>query len=188
MGDHGPAARVRDPEILASPLDDAAHFPGVTPLSCSPRPARPRSRPCCAARPRSCRSARSRSLTGGATPDGRGAPQHGAAEPHRIHRSRPRARVQAGVTIAAARRRAAPRGPGVSAVPTFTGRLRRRHGGDQRRRSRRPSAYGTTRDWVSALTLVLPTGRRAGRRNAGPRERARGMLRAAPGRTGTIRL
>ena len=134
-GDPGPAERVRDPDVLASHLDDAAHFSGghaaelFAPSSeaeVAARAARVRRGPA----DRRAVVADRRSDA-----DGRDAPQHGAAESHRVHRS-DRVRVQAGVTLAALDDALRQRGPGLSAGADVHGRLRRRNGRDQRRRSR----------------------------------------------------
>jgi D-lactate dehydrogenase (cytochrome) len=150
------AVAVRDTEVLASRLEDAAHFVGghatelftptseaevaaVLRLSASVLPIGAQS-----------------SLTGGATPMG-----DAILSTARLNRMEflgaDRVRVQAGVTIAAldeALRKADRLYP---PAPTFTGAF---VGGTIATNAAGAATfkYGTTRQWVEALTVVLPSG------------------------------
>ena len=128
------------------------------------------------------------SLTGGATPMGETARQHRAGSIASSRSASTQVRVQAGVTLADLDRALDRRRPVLSAA---------------RRRSSAPSSaaavatnaagaatfkYGTTRDWVDALTIVLPSGDVLDvERGAHARQRRR-PLRAAARRThGSVR-
>ena len=145
-----------DPDVLASVLEDAAHFPGgrasglVAPASEAEIAAVLRS--ASAVLPIGAQS----SLTGGATPMG-----DIVMSTSRLNRvldvGVSRVRVQAGVTLVeldAVLERASRCYP---PAPTFTGAS---IGGIVATNAAGAATfkYGTTRDWVDALTVVLPTG------------------------------
>ena len=156
MGDHRPAARIRDPEILASHLDDAAHFSGghAAELFAPSSEAEVAAvlRGAAAVLPIGAQS----SLTGGATPMG-----EALLSTARLNLIEfiglDHVRVQAGVTIAALDNALRRVGRAYPPSPTFTGAF---VGGTVATNAAGAATfkYGTTRDWVSALTLVLPTG------------------------------
>ena len=156
-GDADVAPRItRDPDVLASFLEDAAHFPGGFAAGL-------------AAPASEAEVAALRALDAGGSADrravvadrrrdaaGRSAPQHVAPQPD--HRPRPRLCPRRGRRDAGRSRRGARAGgEALSAGADVHGRVRRRH----RRRNAAGAAtfkYGTTRDWVRALTVVLPGG------------------------------
>ncbi len=156
MGDPGPAERVRDPDILASHLDDAAHFSGghAAELFAPSSEAEVAAvlRGSAAVLPIGAQS----SLTGGATPMGE--TLLSTARMNFIEFiGLDRVRVQAGVTIAALDNALRRVGRAYPPFPTFTGAF---VGGTVATNAAGAATfkYGTTRDWVSALTVVLPTG------------------------------
>jgi D-lactate dehydrogenase (cytochrome) len=159
-GDARAAPRIeRDPDVLASFAEDAAHFPGgfaagvAVPSSEAEVAALIRSAP--AILPIGAQS----SLTGGATPNGEivlstarlncildsGAPGADSV------------RVGAGVTLVDLDAALARSGRYYPPVPTFTGAFA---GGIVATNAAGAATfkYGTTRDWVKALTVVLASG------------------------------
>jgi D-lactate dehydrogenase (cytochrome) len=155
-GGPAPARISRDPEILASHLEDASHFPGghtnglitvstEAEVADALRCAR-------AVLPIGARS----SLTGGATPMG-----ETVLSTSRLNRieeiGSDRVRVQAGVTLIDLDTALAAVGKYYPPTPTFTGAF---VGGTVATNAAGAATfkYGTTRDWVLALTVVLPNG------------------------------
>jgi len=155
-GTAGPIEKTRDPDILSSYLEDAAHFSGgharelVT----------PRSEADLAEVVRTARTVlpigAQSSLTGGATPMGEtivstrrltGIEMIGAD----------RVRVGAGMTIDALNRAIEAAGRYYPPSPTFSGAC---VGGTVATNAAGAATfkYGTTRDWVDAITVVLPSG------------------------------
>jgi D-lactate dehydrogenase (cytochrome) len=150
------ASVTRDADILKPHLEDAAHFPGGH----APALAAPASeadvadavRVAAAVLPIGAQS----SLTGGATPMGetivstRRLAGIELAGPDRV-------RVGAGVTLAALDEALEAAGRHYPPSPTFTGAF---VGGTVATNAAGAATfkYGTTRDWVQALTIVLPSG------------------------------
>jgi D-lactate dehydrogenase (cytochrome) len=172
-GDPGPARIERDPEVLAGRLEDAAHFPGghATEL------ATPTSEAQVAHLLLHSRSVlpigAQSSLTGGATPMGERLVS--TVKLNRIESiGTSRVRAQAGVTLAELDRELARAGRYYPPAPTFTGAFL---GGTVATNAAGAATfkYGTTRNWVEALTIVLPTGDvldvERGRTRADPRGR-----------------
>jgi len=146
----------RDPDVLASFLEDAAHFPGgfaagiATPTSESEVAALMRA--ASSVLPIGAQS----SLTGGATP--RGEVILNTSHLNRIVASGDDwIRVQAGVTLVELDLALAKLGKHYPPVPTFTGAF---VGGTISTNAAGAATfkYGTTRDWVRALTVVLANG------------------------------
>jgi len=155
----GDAARpriTRDPDVLATIAEDAAHFPGghaaalVSPASEAEVAAVLRG--ATAVLPVGAQS----SLTGGATPMG-----DVVLSTSRLAQVQDdgigRVRVQAGVTLAELDAVLSRTGRYYPPVPTFTGAT---IGGIVATNAAGAATfkYGTTRDWVEALTVILPTG------------------------------
>jgi D-lactate dehydrogenase (cytochrome) len=146
----------RDPDVLASFLEDAAHFPGgfasgiSTPASESEVAALVRS--ASSVLPIGAQS----SLTGGATPHG-----EVILNTSRLNRIISSGddwiRVEAGVTLVELDLVLAATGKCYPPVPTFTGAF---VGGIVATNAAGAATfkYGTTRDWVRALTVVLANG------------------------------
>ena len=146
----------RDPDVLASFLEDAAHFPGGFAAGI----ATPASEAEVAALVRSASSVlpigAQSSLTGGATP--RGEVLLSTSHLNRILGSGDDwVRVQAGVTLVDLDAALAGIGKHYPPVPTFTGAFA---GGIVATNAAGAATfkYGTTRDWVRALTVVLANG------------------------------
>src|SRR5882672_2989287 len=146
----------RDADVLAAYLEDAAHFPGGFAAGI----AAPVSEADVAALLRSAASVlpigAQSSLTGGATP--RGEVVLSTARLNRIVDGGDDAvRVQAGVTLVDLDAALATFGKWYPPVPTFTGAF---VGGIVATNAAGAATfkYGTTRDWVRALTVVLPGG------------------------------
>ena len=146
----------RDPDVLAGFLEDAAHYPGgfadgLLAATCEADIARLLREPS----PVLCVGAQS-SLTGGATPMGEVLLTTGRL--NRILKiNADSVRVEAGVTLAdldAALRNA---GKYYPPAPTFMGAF---IGGVIATNAAGAATfkYGTTRDWVNAITVVLPSG------------------------------
>jgi D-lactate dehydrogenase (cytochrome) len=149
-------APLRDPDVIAGYLEDAAHFPGghadgvIVATSEAD----------VAAALRSTRSilpiGAQSSLTGGATPMG-----ETLLTTSRLNRIEAIGddwvRVQAGVTLVDLDAALAAAGKYYPPVPTFMGAF---VGGTVATNAAGAATfkYGTTRDWVRALTVVLPTG------------------------------
>ena len=156
MGGSRSPESVRDADVLASHLYDAAHFSGghaaelFAPASEAEVAAVMRGS--AAVLPIGAQS----SLTGGATPMG-----ETLLSTARLNRIEfiglDHVRVQAGVTIAALDAALRDAGRAYPPAPTFTGAF---VGGTVATNAAGAATfkYGTTRDWVSALTVVLPTG------------------------------
>jgi D-lactate dehydrogenase (cytochrome) len=146
----------RDPDVLASFLEDAAHFPGgfaaglAVPASEAEVAALLRSTS--AVLPIGAQS----SLTGGATPQG-----EVLLSTSRLNRildiGSDRVRVEAGVTLVDLDAALARAGRHYPPVPTFMGAC---VGGIVACNAAGAATfkYGTTREWVRALTIVLPGG------------------------------
>ncbi len=146
----------RDADVLAAHLEDAAHFPGgfasglTSPGSTAEVAAVVRS--AAAVLPIGAQS----SLTGGATP--RGELLIGTARLNRILSiGRDSVRVEAGVPLADLAAALARAGKYYPPTPTFTGAFA---GGIVATNAAGAATfkYGTTREWVRALTIVLPNG------------------------------
>jgi D-lactate dehydrogenase (cytochrome) len=146
----------RDPDVLAAFLEDAAHFPGgfasgiSTPASESEVAALVRA--ASSVLPIGAQS----SLTGGATP--RGEVLLNTSHLNRIIASGDDwIRVQAGVTLVELDLALAKLGKHYPPVPTFTGAF---VGGiiSTNAAGAATFKYGTTREWVRALTVVLANG------------------------------
>jgi D-lactate dehydrogenase (cytochrome) len=145
-----------DPGAIASVLEDAAHFPGGSASAV----ATPRSEADVAAVLRASRrvlpiGAQS-SLTGGASPDG-GVVVRTARLNHVLDITRERVRVEAGVVLSDLESALAERGLAYPPTPTFTGAC---VGGIVATNAAGPATfkYGSTREWVEALTIVLADG------------------------------
>lgn len=155
-GEASAAPVQRDRDVIASFLEDAAHFPGghaeaiVTPTS--EAQVAQTLRTSTAVLPVGAQS----SLTGGATP--MGDTLLSTARMNRIvELGTDWVRVQAGVTLADLDAALAGAGKYYPPAPTFTGAF---VGGTVATNAAGAATfkYGTTRDWVRALTVVLPTG------------------------------
>ena len=155
-GTIGSTSRTRDPDILASFLEDAAHFSGghardlVAPANEAELAEVVR-----AARTVLPIGAQS-SLTGGATPMG-----ETLVSTRRLSAieflGADRVRVGAGVTVEALTRAVETAGCLYPPAPTFSGAF---IGGTVATNAAGAATfkYGTTRDWIDALTVVLPSG------------------------------
>jgi D-lactate dehydrogenase (cytochrome) len=155
-GDAAPPAITRDPDLLARVLEDAAHFPGghasglVSPSSEAGVAAVLRD--ASAVLPIGAQS----SLTGGATPMG-----EIVLSTARLNRVLDvgvgRARVQAGVSLVELDAILEHSGRYYPPAPTFTGAT---IGGVIATNAAGAATfkYGTTRNWIESLTVVLPTG------------------------------
>src|SRR5471032_311930 len=146
----------RDPDVLASFLEDAAHFPGGHAaglvVASDEADVAAALRGSAAVLPIGAQS----SLTGGATP--RGELLVSTRALNRILDIGPeQVRVQAGATLAELDAALEPLGRYYPPAPTFTGAF---VGGTIATNAAGAATfkYGTTRDWVRALTIVLPTG------------------------------
>src|SRR5262245_60914911 len=146
----------RDPDLLAGRLQDAAHFPGghATELAYPTSEAEIAAllRRSSAVLPIGAQS----SLTGGATPMGEVVVSTGRL--NRIEAiGQTSVRVQAGVTLTELDRALERAGRYYPPAPTFFGAF---VGGTAATNAAGAATfkYGTTRDWVQALTVVLPTG------------------------------
>ena len=155
-GSPAPPRLVRDPDLLASFLEDAAHFPG----GFADGIATPSSEAEVAALVRDASSVlpigAQSSLTGGATP--RGGLLLSTSRLNRILASGDDwIRVEAGVTLVDLDAALAKAGRHYPPVPTFTGAFA---GGVAATNAAGAATfkYGTTRDWVRALTVVLANG------------------------------
>lgn len=145
-----------DPDLIAAVLEDAAHYPDGQ----APAVAAPRSEADIAGILRRCRTAlpigAQSSVTGGATPRGDVVIRTDRlASVLRIGGGR--VRVQAGVTLTDLEAALAMRGSSYPPVPTFPGAF---VGGIVATNAAGPATfkYGTTREWVTALTVVLADG------------------------------
>ena len=151
-----PAAAATDPDVLAAFLEDAAHFPGGH----ADRVIVATSEADVAGALRSTRAilpiGAQSSLTGGATPMG-----ETILTTSRLNRidaiGDDWVRVQAGVALADLDAALTAAGKYYPPVPTFMGAL---VGGTVATNAAGAATfkYGTTRDWVRALTIVLPNG------------------------------
>src|SRR6478672_9992472 len=147
---------VRDADVVAAHLEDAAHFPGGFASGI----AAPTSEAEVAALLRTAESVlpigAQSSLTGGATP--RGELLLSTARLNRVLASGDDwVRVEAGVTLVDLDAALAAIGKHYPPVPTFTGAFA---GGIVATNAAGAATfkYGTTRDWVRALTVVLASG------------------------------
>ena len=155
-GEPGDVAIGRDPNILASFLEDAAHFPGGHAgglvVAASEADVAGALRTSRAVLPIGAQS----SLTGGATPMG-----DVLVSTSRLDRiiaiGSESVRVQAGVTLADLDATLERAGRYYPPAPTFTGAF---VGGTVATNAAGAATfkYGTTRDWVRAVTVVLPSG------------------------------
>lgn len=154
-GPRRPPAVVRDPDVVAGVLDDAAHFPGGHAAGVAfPRSEAEIAAVLDAGAPVLAIGARS-SLTGGATP--RGELVLAMARLDALSVEGDTVRAGAGVALDALQAALAARGLAYPAVPTHTGAT---VGGVVATNAAGPATfkYGTTRDWVIGLTVVLPNG------------------------------
>jgi D-lactate dehydrogenase (cytochrome) len=157
---HGDARAVprieRDPDVVASFVEDAAHYPGgfaagvASPTSEAEVAALVRSAP--TVLPIGAQS----SLTGGATPNGE-LVLSTARLNHIVETGADWVRVGAGVTLVDLDTALARSGRYYPPVPTFPGAFA---GGIAATNAAGAATfkYGTTRDWVKALTVVLANG------------------------------
>jgi D-lactate dehydrogenase (cytochrome) len=143
------------PDVIARYLEDAAHYPGghatavVRPSSVDEVSAIVR------AASRALVVGAQSSLTGGATPAG---DLVVSSERLRgVHRDGDRVTVGAGVTLDALQQQLATHGVWLPPVPTFLGATA---GGAASTNAAGAATfkYGTTRDWVEGLTVVLASG------------------------------
>ena len=146
----------QDPDVIASFLEDAAHFPGGHAAGI----ASPASEAAVASLLRTASSVlpigAQSSLTGGATP--MGDVLLGTSRLNRIiEAGSDWARVEPGVTLTALDLALAQTGQYYPPAPTFAGAF---VGGVVATNAAGAATfkYGTTRDWVRALTVVLPSG------------------------------
>lgn len=155
-GDRKSLSVTRDPDILASHLEDAAHFPGghaaglIVATSEADVALALRTFPAVLA------IGAQSSLTGGATP--RGEVLLSTSKLNRIVEiAADSVRVGAGVTVAELDAWLGQRGRSYPPAPTFTGAF---VGGTVATNAAGAATfkYGTTREWVNALTIVLPSG------------------------------
>src|SRR5438874_6126960 len=149
-------AILRDPDVLASFLEDAAHFPGghaaglASPSSAAQVAALLRSESSVLA------IGAQSSLTGGATPMGE--VLLSTARLNRIlELGEDRVHVEAGVSLADLDAALARAGKYYPPTPTFMGAFA---GGIVATNAAGAATfkYGTTRDWVQALTVVMASG------------------------------
>jgi D-lactate dehydrogenase (cytochrome) len=155
-GEVGPLRITRDPDVLASVLEDAAHFPGghaaglVSPANEAEAAAVLRE--AAAVLPIGAQS----SLTGGATPMGDLVLSTSRLN-HVLGSDDDWVRVEAGVTLTELDAVLESIGRYYPPVPTYSGAC---VGGIVATNAAGAATfkYGTTRDWVEALTIVLPSG------------------------------
>jgi D-lactate dehydrogenase (cytochrome) len=154
---HAPAPRVEDdPAVLAPFLSDAAHVPGGSAAGIAFPTSEGEVSALIRSAPRLLPVGAQSSLTGGATPRGdivlstRALTTIGAPKGNRI-------RVGAGVPLAALQQSLSTAGLYYPPVPTFDGAF---VGGTISTNAAGAATfkYGSTRRWVSALTVVLPSG------------------------------
>ena len=145
-----------DPDMLSSYLEDAAHFPGghasgVAAIA-SEAEAAALFEQCAAILPIGAQS----SLTGGATPQGETLLSTARLN-HILEIGADFVRVEAGVTLAELDAALEHAGRYYPPAPTFAGAF---VGGTVATNAAGAATfkYGTTRDWVRALTIVLPGG------------------------------
>jgi len=146
----------RDPDVVRSVLEDAAHFPGghapaviAVASEADVADAFHRQRSVLAVGAQS-------SLTGGATPMGEVVLTTSRLN-HIVEIGADSVRVQAGVTLAELDAALRAAGRYYPPAPTFTGAF---VGGTIATNAAGAATfkYGTTRDWVRAITVVLPSG------------------------------
>jgi D-lactate dehydrogenase (cytochrome) len=150
------ARLVTDPDRLSAVIEDAAHLPGGHAAGL----ALPRNEAEVAAVLRAARAVlpvgAQSSVTGGATPMG-----EVVLSTARLDRivavTHGRVRVEAGVPLATLQEALAARGLFYPPAPTYTGAF---VGGTVATNAAGPATfkYGVTRQWVEALTVVLPSG------------------------------
>ena len=156
QGDTVPLKILRDPDVLASHLEDAAHFPGGRAVEAIVPQTEADVAQALNASSRVLPIGAQSSLTGGATPMG-----ETLLLTHRMNRIEPIAadlvRVQPGVTMAALDQALIRARQYYPPAPTFDGAF---VGGTLATNAAGAATfkYGTTRDWVKALTVVLPSG------------------------------
>src|SRR5262245_7260398 len=153
---HPAVSPSRDPDLIAAFLEDAAHFPGGHTdgvlVATSEADVAAALRTTRAILPIGAQS----SLTGGATPMGETLLT--TARLNRIEAIGDEwVRAQAGVTLVDLESALAQAGKYYPPVPTFTGAF---VGGTVATNAAGAATfkYGTTRDWVRAITVVLPNG------------------------------
>ncbi len=147
---------VHDPDVLASVLEDAAHFPGGRAAGVVQATTEAEIAALLRSAPAVLAIGAQSSLTGGATPMGEVV--LGTARLHHvIDVGRDAVRVEAGVPIAALDAVLREAGRYYPPAPTFPGAF---VGGTVSTNASGAATfkYGTTRDWVQALTVVLASG------------------------------
>jgi D-lactate dehydrogenase (cytochrome) len=158
-GDGAPPRFQCDPDVLASYLQDAAHFPGGHATELAAPTTEMEVADVLRAAKRVLPVGAQSSLTGGATPMGE--TLLSTARLNRIESidlaGADTVSVQAGVTMAALDEVLARNGRYYPPAPTFGGAF---VGGTIATNAAGAATfkYGTTRDWVQAITIVLPSG------------------------------
>ena len=146
----------RDPDVLAAFLEDAAHFPGGHAAGIAAITSEAEAAALLRTAERVLPIGAQSSLTGGATPMG-----EVLLSTSRLNRildiGRDTIRVEAGVTLTDLDAALAQAGRYYPPAPTFFGAF---VGGTVATNAAGAATfkYGTTRDWVQALTIVLPGG------------------------------
>ena len=155
-GERSSASVSRDPDVVASFLEDAAHFPGGHADGIAVPTSEAAVATLLQSTARVLAIGAQSSLTGGATP--LGDVLLSTARLNRIIEvGTDRVRLQPGVTLADLDRALAQAGRYYPPAPTFSGAF---VGGTVATNAAGAATfkYGTTRDWVRALTVVLPDG------------------------------
>jgi D-lactate dehydrogenase (cytochrome) len=149
-----PAIRC-DADLLAGHLEDAAHFPGGFASGIAAPRSEAEVAALLVAAPATLPIGAQSSLTGGATP--RGEVLLSTQRLNRVAISGDRVHAEAGVTLIDLDAALARAGKYYPPVPTFTGAT---VGGIVATNAAGAATfkYGSTRDWVRALTVVLPNG------------------------------
>ena len=150
------AAVKRDADVIAALLEDAAHVPGGRAAGVVVAASEADIAHAMAGAPAVLAIGAQSSLTGGATP--RGELLISTVGLNRIHEIGPdRVRVGVGVPLAALETALETAGRAYPPAPTFMGAF---VGGTIATNAAGAATfkYGTTRDWIRALTVVLPTG------------------------------
>lgn len=154
-GDRRLPAIVRDPDVVAGVLHDAAHYPGGHAAGVVFPRTEAEIADVLAIGPAVLPIGAQSSLTGGATP--RGELVVAMARFDTLHVESDAVCAGAGVTLDALQAALGRRGLAYPATPTYTGAT---VGGVVATNAAGPATfkYGTTREWVLGLTVVLPGG------------------------------
>lgn len=155
-GEPRPPRINRDADVVASVLEDAAHYPGGHAAGLASPASEAEIAALLAEHPAVLPIGAQSSLTGGATPMGEVVLS--TSRLNQIHEIRPGSvRVGPGLTLAALDAALLHAGSSYPPVPTFMGAC---VGGTVATNAAGAATfkYGTTRDWVEALTIVLPSG------------------------------